>query len=117
MLGVTDPDGDPVTTRIVSVHQDEPTNGLGDGDTGPDAALLADGSADVRAERSGKADGRVYYLGVTADDGAGGTCETTVQVSVPHSRSAAAFGGGPLFDSTVSWRPSSTASTGERSER
>ena len=37
ILGVTDPDGDPVTVQIDRIMQDEPTNGTGDGDTCPDA--------------------------------------------------------------------------------
>jgi hypothetical protein len=36
--GVTDPDGDPVSSRIDRVMQDEPTQGAGDGSGRPDAA-------------------------------------------------------------------------------
>jgi len=102
VTGVTDPEGDAVTVTITSIRQDEPTNGLGDGDTGPDGMGVGTGTARVRAERAGGGDGRYYHVGFTADDGAGGTCTGTVTVVVPHDRSGRPAGdGGPLHDSTV----------------
>jgi von Willebrand factor type A domain len=102
ITGVTDPDGDPVTIAIDSIFQDEPTNGLGDGDKSPDGAGVGTDTAEVRSERSGTADGRVYHILFTADDGNGGTCSGEVLVSVPHDQDgAAAVDGGSLFDSTV----------------
>lgn len=87
ILGVTDPDGDPVTITVTSVTQDEPVNGRGDGNTCPDAQIV-DGQAAVRAERTGTpgvpGNGRVYTMTFTADDGRGGTCSGTVNVCVPH---------------------------------
>jgi hypothetical protein len=38
VLGVTDPDGDPVAITIESIYQDEPVNGKGDGNTAPDGS-------------------------------------------------------------------------------
>ena len=35
ITGVTDPDGDPVTIRVVGITQDEPTIGTGGGDACP----------------------------------------------------------------------------------
>ena len=81
-MSATDVDGDTVTVTVSSIFQDEPTNGLGDGDTSPDATLSP---AQVRAERSGTGDGRVYVVTMTASDGNNGTCSGTVQVIVPHS--------------------------------
>lgn len=81
-MTATDVDGDTVTIIVSSIFQDEPTNGLGDGDTSPDATLSP---AQVRAERSGTGDGRVYIVTMTANDGNDGTCSGTVQVIVPHS--------------------------------
>ncbi|MGH9992314.1 MAG: vWA domain-containing protein [Nitrososphaera sp.] len=99
---VTDPDGDNVTITIDSIFQDEPTNGLGDGDKSPDGTGVGTDTAQVRAERSGAGDGRVYHISFTADDGEGGTCTGEVLVSVPHDQSgAAAVDQGALFDSTV----------------
>jgi hypothetical protein len=62
----TDPDGDPVTVVIAGVTQDEPTNGLGDGDVSPDAVLSGGSTVQLRAERSGLGNGRVYQ---PADNG------------------------------------------------
>ena len=99
---VTDPDGDNVTISVDSIFQDEPTNGLGDGDKSPDGAGIGTDTAEVRAERSGTGDGRVYHISFTADDGNGGTCTGEVLVSVPHDQNgAAAVDQGALFDSTV----------------
>jgi hypothetical protein len=37
----------------------------------PDGAGIATNTAQVRAERLGAGDGRVYHIGFTADDGKG----------------------------------------------
>jgi hypothetical protein len=97
--GVTSADGKPVTTTVTSIRQDEPTQGLGDGDT-PIDGLLAFGLAAVRAERSGKGNGRVYYLAFTATSANGGSCTGTVTVGVPHDQAHPAIGDGPTYDST-----------------
>ena len=87
--GVTDPDpGDTVTLAVVGVTQDEPVNGLGDGDTSPDAQLTSppSKSVSVRAERAGGRDGRVYRLEVTATDSFGAMCNAVLTVGVPHDQ-------------------------------
>lgn len=87
IVGVTDPDGDPVTVTITGVTQDEVLNGLGDGDTTPDASNgPAPNQVNVRAERSGLGDGRVYRISYMADDGKGGTCTGSANVGVPHDQ-------------------------------
>ncbi len=107
IVGVTDPDGDPVTITITDIAQDEPLEGLGDGNTCPDAIGVDTDIAYVRAERSGakntSGDGRVYHLSFTADDGQGGECSATVTVCVPHDQHQgnACVDQGPVFDSTV----------------
>jgi hypothetical protein len=83
---VTDPDGNPVTIVISGVTQDEPVNGLGDGDTAPDARNINGKKVDVRAERSGLGDGRVYRISFTATDNQGGSCSGSVNVGVPHDQ-------------------------------
>ena len=89
--GATDPDGDPLTTTVTGVTQDEPLNDLGDGNTSPDAFPgSASDQALIRAERSGKGDGRVYALHVSVSDGLGGQCTGTALVSVPHDQSGKA---------------------------
>lgn len=81
---VTDPDGDAVTIEVTSVTQDEPLQGPGDS-TCPDAMITA-GAAQVRIERSGAGNGRVYTIAFTATDSHGATCEGSVEVCVPHDR-------------------------------
>jgi hypothetical protein len=86
IVGVTDPDNDNVTITVTAVTQDEPVNGLGDGDTSPDAVVTGDDKLLLRAERAGNGNGRVYHVTFTADDGNGGTCSGMVTVCVPHDR-------------------------------
>lgn len=104
--GVTDTDGDPVTITVTTIHQDEPVNTQGDGNTCADAMITDTGGAKVRAERSGTkkvpGNGRVYHIMFTADDGKGGTCEGLVKVCVPHDQSkkkTQCVDGGPLYNS------------------
>lgn len=104
ITGVTDPDGDPITITATSVRQDEIVkgNGLGSGNTDPDATLIP---LAVRAERNGNpktpGNGRVYHIGFTASDGHGGTCTGTALVCVPHDQrpTGVCIDGGPLYDS------------------
>lgn len=99
-MEVTDVDGDVIVVFISSIFQDEPTNGLGDGDTSPDAQIISQNSVNLRAERAGDEDGRVYIVTTSADDGNGGTCSDSVVVGVPHDQSSAAIDSGVRFDST-----------------
>ena len=102
VTGVTDPDGDPAAITITGITQDEPLNGLGDGDTCPDASGVGTAVASLRAERSGTADGRVYHVSFTATDGRGGRCTGTASVCVPHDQRPGHTCGdqGPLVNST-----------------
>ena len=102
ILGVTDPRNNPVTLTVLSVRQDEPTQGPSSGNTSPDAVIQG-GSASVRAERNGNGNGRVYHLAFQADDGQGGTCTGDVTVGVPHSmgKGVTAIDDGPVYDSTT----------------
>ncbi|WDF35275.1 VWA domain-containing protein (plasmid) [Arthrobacter agilis] len=101
LAGVTDPDGDPVKLTVTGVTQDEPLNGPGDGDASPDAVISTDGSSlQVRAERSGTGDGRVYTIAFTGTDTNGGTCSGTTTVGVPlDQRGAAAVDSGTSYNS------------------
>jgi hypothetical protein len=85
IINVSDSDNDAVSIRITRVTQDEPTNGLGDGDTGPDAIINSDGTVLLRAERSGNGDGRVYNVFFTASD-LEGSSSGVVRVMVPKSK-------------------------------
>ena len=58
-VALTASDGFPV--RVTRVFQDEPVDERGDGAFQPDAAIDGDAVL-LRAERSGRGDGRVYHL-------------------------------------------------------
>ena len=102
IVGVTDPDVDPMTLTISSIFQDEPPAGLRGTDSCSDGAGVGSGTASVRASSDGAGDGRVYSIGFTAMDGSGGQCSGAVAVCVPHDRGEGetCIDQGPLFDST-----------------
>ena len=104
LAGASDVDGDRTTLSVTAVVQDEPVDGTGDGDTAPDAVVSpGSSSVEVRAERAGTGDGRVYDVAYTVSDEAGGTCSGTVVVTVPHRQSGAGAFRSPLaVDSTGS---------------
>ena len=100
IVGVVDVcDRGQIAVTIDSITQDEPVNDIGDGSTGPDALGVGSSSAQVRAERSGTGDGRVYEIGFSAVAG-GETCSGTVQVGVPHDKQDTAVDSGQVYDST-----------------
>jgi hypothetical protein len=96
VTGASDPEGDDLVTAITGVTQDEPVNGLGDGDTSPDAVLgPLSNQVRLRAERSGTGDGRVYRIAITVTDEFGLTCTATRSVTVPHDLAHAAVDSAP----------------------
>lgn len=107
IIGLSDPDGDPLTVTITSIRQDEPVNTVGDGNTDVDGTGVGTSDAMVRAERSGSpkvpGNGRVYHIGFTVDDGAGASCSGSVLVGVPHDQGkrSTPVDDGPLYDSTA----------------
>lgn len=98
IVGVSDPNNNAFIT-VTGVTQDEPTSGLGDGDTQVDAVINADGTVLLRAERAGTGNGRVYRISFTASDPEGSS-SGEVFVSVPHSAKKPAVDSGQLFDAT-----------------
>jgi len=116
ILGITDPDGAPVTVTVTSITQDEPVKAEADGHTYPDA-MIANGNALVRAERSGKGNGRVYVISFTAMDHLGASCQGSVAVCVPHDQhQATCFDDGQNYDSLAP-SPSSGHTLPERPRR
>lgn len=87
--GVTDPDGDPIQLMITDITQDEPilATAIGSGHTEPDARGLGYPEAQLRAERDGTGDGRIYEIAFIALDGRGGLTPGSVSVCVPHDNS------------------------------
>ena len=75
------------TTIELEVSSNEPENGLGDGDKAPDWEIMDEHHVFLRAERSGKGDGRTYYITIKAWDSSGNYSERQVQVKVPHDQS------------------------------
>ena len=73
----------------VNVFADEDDNGTGDGNTSPDAADIDVGSLQLRGERKGNGDGRVYLIVTEATDSSGNRGFGCCTVAVPHSSSAA----------------------------
>lgn len=102
VLGVTDPEGDTFVITIDSIFQDEPVNSDDDGNFTPDGQGVGAATAEVRAERDGLGNGRVYHISFTADDGTG-TCSGELLVGVPRSQGQGntPVDDGALFDSTV----------------
>ena len=100
ITGVSDPNSDRVTLWVTGVTQDETVNGLGDGDTSPDA-VIQNGKVLVRAERAGGGNGRVYHLNFMAEDQFGQACTGVVTVCVPHDqrRTAVCVDGGESYES------------------
>ncbi|MGH9891803.1 MAG: Ig-like domain-containing protein, partial [bacterium] len=72
--------------KIISVSSNEPVNGLGDGDTAPDWTITGDLTVDLRAERSGTGNGRVYTITVQCTDASGNSSTKDVTVTVPHDQ-------------------------------
>jgi hypothetical protein len=104
ILDVTDPEGDAVEITINSIFQDEPVDSTGDGRHTPDGQGVGTSTAEVRAERDGSGNGRVYHISYTANDGHGGTCSGELLVGVPKSKGKKGdpVDEGPLYDSTES---------------
>jgi hypothetical protein len=90
VLGVTDPDGDPVSITITGITSDEATaseEDAGGAKHAPDADGVGTDTAQLRAERSESGNGRVYEISFTASDGMGGECEGSVSLCVPQDQS------------------------------
>ena len=72
-------------TCVLTVSSNEPTNGLGDGDTAPDWQVIDDHHVQLRAERGAKGNGRIYTVTTTCTDGSNNSVIKTSTVLVPKS--------------------------------
>jgi hypothetical protein len=76
----------PPNSCTLSVTSNEPINGTADGNTSPDWIILDAHHVQLRAERAGKGNGRIYMITITCIDSAGNSSSRSVTVSVPHDR-------------------------------
>lgn len=82
--------------RVTSDELDDNPNG-GDGNTSNDIVIAPDcKSVQLRAERDGNLDGRVYKITFIATDSFGHSTTVTASVTVPHSQN-----GNPAVDSGI----------------
>ena len=84
---------------ISKVTSDEHENGSGDGTTFDDMVIAADcKSVQLRAERAGNGNGRVYTITFKVTDASGNVGTATAKVTVPHSQDGGpAVDGGPQY--------------------
>ena len=75
-----------VNCVISSVASNEPINGTGDGDAAPDWLIVDPHHAELRAERAGTGERRVYTITVACTDGSNNVTTKTVTVFVPKSQ-------------------------------
>ncbi|MBN1430789.1 MAG: hypothetical protein JXB07_20635 [Anaerolineae bacterium] len=75
--------------QLVSINSNEPDDGLGDGDTAGDIIIQPDGTILLRAERSGRGQGRIYTITYSAQDASGNITVQSVTVVVLKDRSGA----------------------------
>jgi hypothetical protein len=87
------------SVRIASVTSDEPANSAGDGNTTNDIVIAADcKSVQLRSERMGSGNGRVYTITFKATDASGNVSTATAKVVVPLSQNgSAAVDDGPSY--------------------
>ncbi len=99
ILGISDPEGQEVTVEVTAITQDEPV--AGPGKHHPDGDGVGTASAQLRAERDGGGDGRVYTVSFTATDPSGASADGSVTVCVPHDQGGGCVDSGQAYDSTV----------------
>lgn len=89
---VTDNCGPVSITRIKQVSSDEAALAAGSGNTDKDIVISADGqSVQLRAERAGSGNGRVYTIQIEAIDKSGNAALASYQVQVPKSNGKTAI--------------------------
>lgn len=95
---------DPDPTIEVTTSSDEnpaQARGAGGAHHCPDAVIGADQSVQLRAERAGGDDGRVYVVTVAATDASGNGSHCESAVTVPKRRRRTGVDSGQVFDATL----------------
>lgn len=75
-----------VDVRFLWASADEAPDARGSGNTASDVQFVDCRTVELRAERQGSGDGRVYELGYRATDQSGNSVEGTCRVVVPHDQ-------------------------------
>jgi len=73
-------------TVNASITSNEPDNGVGDGNTDDDAVVINGFTFQLRAERSGGGDGRVYTITFDITDACGNMAQRSAEVRVPANK-------------------------------
>jgi hypothetical protein len=76
----------PITCNL-TVSSNEPVNSTGDGNTEPDWIVVNNTTVQLRAERKGNGNGRIYTITVTCTDQYGNASSRSTNVVVPHDMS------------------------------
>jgi len=90
-------------TTTISVSSNEPVNGTGDGDTGPDWEIIDNHHIRLRAERAGNGNGRIYTITITINDGCNLPVSSSTQVIVAHNITGPQSGNPFKIGSTVNF--------------
>lgn len=77
---------DPARTCGLSVGSNEPIDATGDADTGPDWNVIDARRPQLRAERAGPRNGRVYTITLTCRDASANPASQMLTVHVPKSQ-------------------------------
>lgn len=102
-VSATDDLSAPICT-VTGVTSNEAQNGLGDGDTPTDWLLTGGLTLQLRAERSGKGNGRIYTIAVRCVDAAGNAATSSTTVTVPRSQRSDADRGDDRHDDDAAER-------------
>ena len=101
VTGVSDNCDGPISVSnvyITKVTSDEIENGNGDGNTLNDIVIAANcRSVQLRAEREGNSDGRVYTIYFSVQDSKGNVGKATAKVVVKHNPGETAVDSGPHY--------------------
>jgi hypothetical protein len=85
-VSATSPGNPTPVCQIRSVASNEPVDGTGDGDTAPDWQITGALTVNLRAERAGDNNARVYTITVQCTDKAGNKATKDVTVTVSHDQ-------------------------------
>ena len=85
--------------KITKVTSDEAENSTGDGNTMDDIMIADDcKSIQLRSERQGSSNGRVYTIYLELNDGNDNTDSASYQIHVPHNTGNPAIDDGPAYE-------------------